>query len=82
MSFEKCMMSTINVFCDNQSAIELSRNAVYHKRSKHIDISYHFTHEFVEKKKITIRYLQTSMIVADVFKALPRCGYLHGKCEC
>jgi len=45
--------SAIDMFCDNQSAIELSKNAVCHKRN--IDISYHFMHEFVEKKEITIR---------------------------
>jgi len=27
--------------CDNQSAIALSRNRVFHKKSKHIDVRYH-----------------------------------------
>ena len=30
------------IFCDNKSAIALSRNHVFHKRSKHIDTRYHF----------------------------------------
>ena len=30
------------VFCDNKSTIALSRNHVFHKRSKHIDTRYHF----------------------------------------
>jgi len=47
MGFEKYVISPINVFCDNQSAIELSKNAVFHKRSKHIDINFHFTRELV-----------------------------------
>ncbi|XP_053995677.1 uncharacterized protein LOC128885603 [Hylaeus anthracinus] len=33
----------VTVFCDNQTAIELSKNAMYHKRSKHIGISFHYT---------------------------------------
>ena len=49
----KLVKGSINVYCDNQSAIELSKNAVFHKRSKHIDISFHFTRELVEKKVIT-----------------------------
>jgi len=78
MSFEKYVASPIDVFCNNQSAMELSKNAVCHKRSKHIDISYHFTRELVEKKEITIRYLQTSLISTDILtKELPRCGHLR-----
>jgi len=50
MGFEKYVAPAIDVFCNNQSAIELSKNAVCHKRSKHIDISYHFTRELVEKR--------------------------------
>jgi len=72
MDFEKHVAFPIDVFCDNQSAIELSWNAVCNKRSKHIDISYHFTRELVEKKEI--RYLRISVMPADVLiKALSRC---------
>jgi len=39
MGFEKYVTS-IDIFCDNHRAIELSKNAVCHKRSKYIDISY------------------------------------------
>ena len=62
----KLVKGSINVYCDNQSAIELSKNAVFHKRSKHIDISFHFTRELVEKKVITIKYLQTELMIADI----------------
>jgi hypothetical protein len=33
---------------DNQSAIALSRNPVFHDRSKHIDVCYHFIWECVD----------------------------------
>ena len=29
------------LFCDNQSAIHLSKNAIFHSRSKHIDVCYY-----------------------------------------
>jgi len=77
MGFEKYVRASINVFCDNQSAIELSKNAVCHKRSKHIDISLHFTGQLVEYKEIIIRYLQTDLMPADILiKALPKCKHL------
>jgi len=39
------------IFCDNNSAIALSRNHVFHKRSKHIDTRYHFIRELIKKMK-------------------------------
>jgi hypothetical protein len=30
------------IYCDNQSCIKLSENPVFHDRSKHIEIKYHF----------------------------------------
>jgi len=79
MGFEKYVRTPINVFCDNQSAIELSKNAVCHKRSKHIDISLHFTRQLVEDKEIIIRYLQTDLMPADILtKTLPKCK--HSRC--
>ena len=38
----------VSVLCDNQSAIDLSKNPVKHLRSKHIDIWYHFIKDQVE----------------------------------
>ena len=79
MGFEKFVSDTIHVYCDNQSAIELSKNAVNHKRSKHIDISFHFTRELVEKKIIIIQYLNTESMIADILtKSLSKAK--HYKC--
>ena len=36
MGFKKQIESLVTVYCDNQFAIELSKNAVSHKRSKHM----------------------------------------------
>ena len=35
-------VETTVIHCDNQSCIKLSENPVFHERSKHIDIRYHF----------------------------------------
>ena len=66
IGFEKYFKSPIDVFCDNQSAIELSKNAAFHKRNKHIDICLHFTRELVEQKEIVIHYLQNDCMPADI----------------
>lgn len=73
MGFEKFVKDTIKVYCDNQSAIELSKNAVFHKRSKHVDISFHFIRELVERGDIVVKYLRTDSMIADVLtKSLPK----------
>jgi hypothetical protein len=33
------------VNCDNQSAIEFTKNLKYHSKSKHIEIQFHYIHE-------------------------------------
>lgn len=49
---DKKATSKITKYCDNQSAICLSKNVAYKPRSKHIDIMYHHTRELVAKKVI------------------------------
>lgn len=57
---------------DNQSAIRLVKNPEFHKRSKHIDVRYHFVREKFEEKQFDLEYIQTKEMIADVFtKALP-----------
>lgn len=58
---------------DNNGALKLARNPVYHARSKHIDIRHHFVREALEKKEFTLKYLPTQDMVADILtKSLTR----------
>ncbi len=52
---------------DNQGAIAIAKNPVGHKRTKHIDIRYHFVREQVQKGVIEIEYLSTKEMLADIF---------------
>jgi len=68
----------IPVNADNKSAIALGRNPEFHKRSKHIDVQYHFVREKVQSGQIDIPYLPTAQMVADgLTKALS--PELHAK---
>jgi hypothetical protein len=42
------------IFCDNISAIALSKNHVFHRKSKHIDIHYHFICDIVNNGSIML----------------------------
>lgn len=61
---------------DNQSAIALSRNPVFHGRSKHIHSRYHFIRECVEKELIEVEHVPGSKQKVDILtKALGRIKY-------
>jgi len=59
--------SPLVLLCDNQSSIFLVVNPVSHKRSKHIDLDYHFMRELVTSGVLTIHYVPTHLQIADIF---------------
>jgi hypothetical protein len=65
-------MATVNIRCDNQSAIKLLKNPIFSVRSKHIDIAHHFARERVQSKEVVITYIYTTEMAADMMtKVLP-----------
>lgn len=69
-------------YMDNQAAIRLVKNPEFHKRSKHIDVKYHFTREKFNDGLFTLNYVKSEEQLADIFtKALPkmRFQYLRAK---
>lgn len=69
------------LFMDNQSAIRLVKNPEFHKRTKHIDVRYHFIREKFEDGLFELNYVATDEQLADIFtKALTkdRFGKLRG----
>ena len=65
------IQDTLIVYCDNTSAINISKNPVQHFKTKHIDIRHHFIRELVENKAVVIEHVATENQLADIFtKAL------------
>jgi hypothetical protein len=60
------MDSTV-IHCNNQSCVKLSKNHVFHDKSKHIEIKYHYIIDMVQRKAVHVQYLSTHEQVADVF---------------
>ena len=60
-------MGPIPICCDNQGAIFVSSNAVTERRSKHIDIRYHYVREQIAAGKVEIFYIEGEENPADMF---------------
>ena len=57
----------IKLFCDNKSAISLSKNRMFHGKSKRIKVKYHFIGELVKDKEVEVNYCKSQDQVADLF---------------
>jgi hypothetical protein len=65
------MDAPIVIYCDNISSILLANNPVYHARTKHIEVHYHFIKEKVLAREINLIHVNTENQVANIFtKAL------------
>jgi hypothetical protein len=61
------------IYSDNQSCIKIFENPVFHDRSKHIEIKYHFIGDRVQKGVVKLQYAPTNEQVADILtKGLPK----------
>ena len=64
---------TVLIRIDNQSAIALTRNPVFHGKSKHIHKRYHFIRECVENGQVEVEHVPGEEQKADILtKALGR----------
>lgn len=55
-----------NLYVDNQSAIALATNPIFQQRTKHIDIIFHWLREIYDSGQISITYIPTSKMKADM----------------
>ena len=53
------------ILVDNKAAIKLAENPEFHKRTKHIDIQYHYIRDQVKQKRVDVQYVPTKLQLAD-----------------
>jgi hypothetical protein len=71
-------MEATMILCDNHSFIKMTENLVFHDRSKHIEIRYHYIHDMVQRGALKLLYVSMDEQVADVLtKPLSHVKFEH-----
>lgn len=66
----KCQHVKVN--CDSHSAIHLSKNSVYHERTKHIDVRLHFVRDVISQGQVKVEKISTLVNPANILtKVVP-----------
>jgi hypothetical protein len=66
------------LYCDNISSLHMTINPVFHARSKHIELDYHFVRERVAQGLLATHYIPTKDQVADLFtKPVSKSSLVH-----
>ena len=59
-------LDTTVILCHNQSCIKMTKNLVFHDKSKHIEIQNFYIRDMVQKGSIKLKYMSTNEQVFDV----------------
>ena len=68
-------LDPIVINCDNQSCVKLLENPLFHDKSKHIEIRYHYVRDMVQR---SLRYILIDKQIVDVLtKPLSKTNFEH-----
>jgi hypothetical protein len=71
-------MEATTILCDNQSCIKMTENPIFHDRSKHIEIRYHYIRDMVQRGALKLQHVSTNEQVVDVLtKPLSHVQFEH-----
>lgn len=68
------------IYINNNAAISLVENQVFYKKTKHIDIIYHYTRDLIKRGLINIKYIPLEDNLTDWFtKPVKRSLFINFK---
>jgi hypothetical protein len=67
MRYFGVIFERVPLMSGNTSAISVTKNLVFYKRMKHLEVKHHFLRDHVKKGDIEMRYINTERQLADIF---------------
>ena len=67
----------MTLVCDNQATLHIASNPVFHEKTKHIEVNYHFIREKVVSGCMTISFINSSDQLVDIFTKSLRDPKIH-----
>lgn len=66
------VLDETEVYCDNSGAVQLSKNSMFHERTKHINVKLYFIRDLVNSGEVKVNWTDTAANPADMLtKSLP-----------
>lgn len=76
--FDISVPTPMSMSYDNQAAIFIANNLVFHKRTKHIEVNYHFIHDLLLRKQLITPYVRSKDQLGDILtKPLAQSSFHH-----
>ena len=79
---KEVITNRVVIYCDNTSSINISKNLITHKKTKHNAIKYHYLRELVQDKEVKLEYVNTKEHIVDRFaKSSPKDSHEYFRCK-